>query len=276
MINRIAANRQIGAARRAGDTADVARLTNLMNSNPHKFGPTVVGNGQPPARVGGGSPNLNAVPAVTGVSSPADRPPGNLLNGGKSSFQQPAPGLVPSDVGSGMNKAGGILAVTNVGLDLYDGKKSGTEIAGDALVGIGKGVATSIGAGAVGALIGSAFGPGGAAAGWEIGSTGATAILTTKAAVDTGERISQAAAERNVKQAMAGASGPTWEELPPLPGSPAERDQAKNSGWIHLPPVPGSAADPSGNSLLGPPPSPDPNAQWPVCPKCGKRHDPKE
>jgi RHS repeat-associated protein len=100
--------------------------------------------------------------------------------------------------------------------------------------------------------------------------------------------------------------GRGWINLPPVPGSPAAAEAAQQSpagagGKIPLPAASSNAAAggsiqlPSGtgesgaaggmnnlfgngspSSALGPPPKPDPNAKWPICPKCGKRHDPRE
>jgi hypothetical protein len=216
--------------------------------------------------------------AVVGLASAQDlaaagRPPGNLLNGGASSFQTAPPSLLPPGASSGMTKAGALVTAADVGVDLYQGKKSKVEIAGGVIYSLGKGYASSQGAGFVGGLIGGALGgPPGAAAGYELGSAGTTAIMTLKEAYDTGGKISQALADRNVKQAIDDAFTPkTWIDLPPVEGSPA----AKAQGWVELPPVPGSAAD-RGGSILGPAPARDLKRQWPVCPKCGKRHDPNE
>jgi hypothetical protein len=345
LANRIFAYRQIGAAQRAGDQADLARLWGIINSNPDMFGKTqavrnsggpvpVGSNGNPattqarsPMKVGGGAPNPNIVPVQTAVSPLVDplpprgasgssgavasssanggstppvgaeppgtsRPPGNLLNGGKSSFAEPPPGIVSSDVTSGLAKAGGFLTAANVGVDLYEGKKTKGDIASDLAIGVAKGTAWTTAGGLVGAGIGFLTGgPPGAALGFEIGSAGTAAVLTTQGAVETGERISQLVADQNVKNEIEGAFTPnSWIDLPPLPGSAAEIDQiadrsGSKGGWIDLPPLPGSPAardaapkNPgvSVDSLLGPTPPRDPSSQWPVCPKCGKRHDPNE
>jgi hypothetical protein len=114
-----------------------------------------------------------------GPAAGSSRSGSNLLNGGASSFQPPASPLLSPDIGSGTTKAGVIVSVTDVGVDLYQSKKSKTQIAVGVGTGLAKGFAYSQAGGLVGGLIGGAVGgPPGAAAGYEIGTAGTTALLT--------------------------------------------------------------------------------------------------
>lgn len=69
-------------------------------------------------------------------------------------------------------------------------------------------------------------------------------------------------------------------DVPDHPQTPAALTGELGDDSIELP-QPGAsetlgAVIDSPESILGPPPDPDPNAQWPICPLCGKRHDPNE
>ena len=87
--------------------------------------------------------------------------------------------------------------------------------------------------------------------------------------------------EEDVKSATESAAGNRSDEPEEDPDSTIELPPVELADIPIELPEPGldstlDAILDSTDSILGPLPEPDPDAQWPICPKCGLRHDPNE
>jgi RHS repeat-associated protein len=171
------------------------------------------------------------------------RKPGNLLAGGKSSFQPPSRAARIGRIAA-VSLIGLIPLLINIGLDRHDGQ-SMTQIAHNTGQGMVHGLAQTAAAGAVGAAVGSIV-PG---VGTALGAVGGMAIFgvyqTAQTLVGTAQRVIDKIREEETTEPLVStddgirhrqaASAATTDDTPQVVSNPIDPDPHRGTAWDDIP-----------------------------------------